>query len=319
MHTQLSGCIEAINLCHKEGYYDKSPQAIGRLEALYASIFMPQDRSKISKNQYESSLSWERKLIELFESSSVDDIWPLVKQVEDDIIFNHLALYVIEKLISQQQIEASYAYIEQLKVLHIFKEEDNRYTGYRVLLKYYAEQADTGHFLEILKKSEPIKERYEIENCKTILVSETSKKHGWEAALTLCKHKKIGEKYTIAALLPVAETWNYEDMKQLFLDQPHLETEKNPVRTQLCVAAFCHQMRRKWDPLFFQEVFDLADQTDPSIKWGDCRMRDGLLLDIGLACQDIELVTKCKKAIKNNSIKKELTWQIDHLKKQKKQ
>lgn len=88
----------------------------------------------------------------------VESIWEHIRQVEDKIIYKHLLLDLIKKLVT------GYRKIEPLPVLHIFKEEDQRFQGYRVLLKHYAELADAGHFFESLAQSAPVKERHVIDN-----------------------------------------------------------------------------------------------------------------------------------------------------------
>lgn len=318
MNHSIAGCLEAIQLCYTS--HPDGPQATtARLQVLYENIFPQEERSTISTNEYESSLKWKSRLIQLFEEmdTPVESIWEHIRQVEDKIIYKHLLLDLIKKLVSHNRIQESYTYIEQLPVLHIFKEEDQRFQGYRVLLKHYAELADAGHFFESLAKSEPVKERHVIDNCKSLLVTRTTETSGWEAGIALCNHKKIGNKYYLNALRPLTQTWDYEQMKRLFDEHPELDVPKYHTRLLILIQTFCQNSKRNANMKLehFDEVFEWAQHTDPSIKWGDARLRDGLLMDIGLASTDMKRIAACKKAITNNSIKKELNFWTEHLKK----
>jgi hypothetical protein len=322
LKQQIEGCIEALNLCHQAGRNEEAPAIKARVIELYETIVPPDDQYQLAKNEYGSSLVWEEQLLKQFRAAglSVEEQWEYVQQVEDKIIFNHLVISIIEQLAAPGREEKCMFYIGRLETLHIFKEEDRRFQGYRVLLRYAAERADTASFFRFLPLSEPIKERHEIDRCKTTLVARVSKTQGWEAAVELCRHKKIGDKYVADALRPLAEHWTYEDMKRLFEERPDLDVEKRHTRLKLLVEAHCEEAKRDAARASarFDELFRLADATDPEIRWGDLRLRDGLLMDIGLAAQDPTEVERCRKAIKNNSVKKELKWWLDDLKKRKK-
>lgn len=322
MEHRINGCIEALNICHKEGYYDKAPEAEARLIELYEAIVAPEERNQLGKNEHESSLSWEYRLLKLFRDAglTVEEQWEHVRRVEDEIIFNHLVLDIIERLAEANRIKECLYYIEKLKTLHIFKEENQRYTGYRVLLKHAAERADAASFFRLLPLSEPSKERHDIDICKAALVGKACEAHGWEAALELCRHRKIGDKFVLEALRPLAGRWTYEEMKRLFEERPELDVQKHQTRLKLLVETYCASLKRSETGTSerFDEVFELADKTDPAMKWGDVRLRDGLLMDIGLASHNPVEVERCRKAIKNNGIKKELKWWLDELGRQRK-
>ncbi|NHN30855.1 hypothetical protein [Paenibacillus agricola] len=317
MNESINGCLEALLLCYKQRNVDDRTPAIERLKVLYDSIIPPQERSPISINEYESSLIWEKKLIGVFQESSLptEQLWAYICQVEDPIIYGHLVLYLIEKLVSEQKIQESYTYIEHLPVLQFFKKEDTKYKGYRVLLKYYAELPDVNMFMELLKKSQTIKQKHEIESCKWTLVERTSEISGWEASIQLCQHKKIGDKYIRAALTPITETWAYSKVYQLFEKHPELDSDKTHTRLQILMKTY--SQNAKSDPsieaLEFEKLFEEVKQIDPALKWGDFRLRDGLLMDLGLSSHNKAKITLCRKTIKNNALKKELNFWLEQL------
>lgn len=314
MTEHMEGCVEALNLCHKEGYGGKSPEAAARLLALYEEIFAADERPLLFGKADESSLIWKNKLLELFQAAdmTVEEQWSYVQQVADSIMFNHLVLAIIEQLAAAERMNECLFYIEQLKAVRIIKEEDNRYKGYRVLLRYAAERADAAEFFRLLTLSEPAKQRHEIDSCKATLIEKTCSSRGVDAALELCGHRKIGEKYVKEALLYLADYATYDEMKRLFAERPELDVQKWYVRLNVLTATYCANVKRNeaGSGELFDELFAMADSVDPAIKWGDGRLRDGLLTQIGLATRKSAEVERCRKAIKNNSMKKELKWRL---------
>jgi hypothetical protein len=143
---------------------------------------------------------------------------------------------------------------------------------------------------------------------KIELVRGVCQKSGIEAAIQLCQHKNIGEKYYYYALCVYANNGEYEKLKAIFarypqLRQPETETELN-ILAMACMEAHEKGINIADD---FEELFLRAVAVDPKLKWGDVRLRDSILFNLGWAYKgDRERMLRCRKAIKNNSIKKEL-------------
>jgi hypothetical protein len=105
-----------------------------------------------------------------------------------------------------------------------------------------------------------------------------------------------------------AENGEYARLKEIFaeypqLKQPESETELN-ILALACMEARSRDMTVDDD---FEELFRRAIEVDPKLKWGDFRLRDSVLLDLGMAYRDDrEHRMRCRKAIGNNLLKKEL-------------
>jgi len=105
-----------------------------------------------------------------------------------------------------------------------------------------------------------------------------------------------------------AEQGKYQELKQIFekypeLKQPESETELK-VLTAACLEAKKLNLTIDDD---FEELFDRAKKVDRKLTWGDFKLQDSIFLDLGLANDgNTERVKRCRKAIKNNGLKKEL-------------
>lgn len=269
----------------------------------------------------DGTLDYTRCLYLLFQATRLAPaaMAQAIAPLRDDIVFNHITLHIIEDALAlalhsgaSQAARAAAAepYIQQLRVTHIFREEDNRYQGYRILLRDAADHGDAAAALKLLPQCNTRSERHEIDTIKSRLVAAVSARDGLQAALDLCANKRIGPACREYALQPVIDAGDYDALRAALAQHPDLATPDNGDGLSVLVPAFC--VREKGagasrDSQEFDALFARVDAMDPRLKHGDARLRDWLLLELGLACaNDPAYVARCRKAIKNASIKREL-------------
>ena len=100
----------------------------------------------------------------------------------------------------------------------------------------------------------------------------------------------------------------YQQLKTIFekypeLKQPELETELSVLTTAYLKAK---QQNLAIDD-DFELLFDRAKEVNRKLSGGDAKLQDVIFFDLGLASFDnIERLKRCRKAIKNNWLKREL-------------
>lgn len=262
----------------------------------------------IEKKTINHSLNWESALLLLYDADgfSESEILSSAKNIEDDIIYNHILEHVISNLAAKNDIERACSFIPNFRTTTIFKKENNLDKGYLILLRHYAAQGDATQFFNYFKLAEPAKNKSEIAELKSYLVESFTAKNGIADALKLCTHKNLGPKFHANALLAFARTGKYEELKSIFEQYPELK--HNETELSMLSTAYYQAKKNKFEVEDdFESLFKRALQLDRKIKYGDIKMQDAVLFDLGLAEFDNkERREKCRKAIKNNSIKKEL-------------
>lgn len=327
-------CIEALNNNNKnKGTQEVEGNDIYVLETLHKIAKLPYSGRNLGigtygyknyRSDFESmlkrfkkeritySLSWRDALLTLFDFANYDEMQMFEfakKIVNDNIIFNHVLKHIITNYVVLEDIELAEKLIFNFKTTIIFKkEEDNLDMGYLIILKYFAMKGDDKNFFKYFKQCKPAINKFEVNEAKEFLVNNFAKKNGIEESIALCKHKNLGTKYYFNALMSFAEQGKYQELKRIFkkyheLKQPELETE-------LKVLVYASLEAKKLNLTIdddFEELFDKALKVDRKLKWGDVKLQDSILFDLGLANDsNIERVKRCRKAIKNNWVKKEL-------------
>jgi hypothetical protein len=279
-----------------EGYRGYRPSSKGLLMRLV-------DRKAIN-----NQLSWESALLFLYDAANMDEaaILSSAKSIEDDIIYNHILEHIISNLAEKNDISRALQFIPNFRTTTIFQEENNRDRGYLILLRYYAAQGDPTLFFNYFKLAEPRKNKTELANLKSYLVESFAKKRSLMEAIELCKHKNLGEKYYSSALFGFAKTGKYAELKSVF--EKHPELKQTETELGLLSTAYLEAKKNKYlieDD--FDSLFERALMLSRKIKSGAATLQDAVLFDLGLAeYENKERREKCRKAIKSNSIKKEL-------------
>jgi len=258
-----------------------------------------------------SSLDWEDALLILFDFANYDEHTMLAfaqKIVNDNITFNHILKHIITNYVVLGDIRMAEAFIPNFKPTVIFKEEDNLDEGYLIILKHYAMQGDDKNFFKYFKQSKPAINKSEVNNAKDFLVKNYCLKNGVEQSIALCTHKNLGVKFHFSVLMAFAEQGKYQELKQIFEKYPYLKQSEQ--ETELKILAEAYLKAKKFNITIdddFEDLFERALKVDRKLKWGDAKLQDSILFDLGLASEgDKERITRCRKAIKNNWLKKEL-------------
>jgi len=145
-----------------------------------------------------------------------------------------------------------------------------------------------------------------------LLIENYAANNGLEAAVELCKNKVFGSKYLFSALLPIAKQIGYIETKKIFstnesFRQPEFRTYERILMETYGADNFIHERED-----IYKEIYELTDNIDKTIKWGDFKLRDFLLLDLASCLQRDDSqkyekrIMQCRKAIKNSSLKREL-------------
>lgn len=258
-------------------------------------------------------LNWEKALLFFYDFANYteSEILSSAERIEDDIIFNHVLQHIVSNLVNAGNIEQAITFIANFRKTKIFQEENNQDKGYLIILRHFASVGDPENFFKYFKLAEPGKNRSEVGDLKSYLVESFASKNGIQEAINLCANKKLGEKYHADALYAFARTGQYTTLKAIFekypnLKQPEIESEIS----LLSIAYLAAKKQEEVTPDDFDSLFERALTIDRKIKFGDSKLQDAVLLNLGLAEQtNKERLVKCRKAIQNASIKKELDGQ----------
>jgi hypothetical protein len=263
----------------------------------------------IQRKRINNNLDWEKALMLLYDAANLfeEDILLSAENIKDDIIFNHVLEHVISNLAAKNDIANALKFISQFRTTTIFREENNKDSGYLIILRHYAAKADADNFFNYFKFSEPRKNKSELADLKAYLVESFASSHDIEEAIHLCKHKNLGEKFQSSALFAFAKTGKYAELKSTLEKYPELKQLENETELGLLSTAYLAAKKNKLvieDN--FEVLFERALKLDRKIKSGAAAMRDAVLFNLGMAeHENEERRERCRKAIKNNSIKRE--------------
>lgn len=267
-----------------------------------------QDREKI-----QHILDWKDAFILLADALNIteNELFELAQQITNaDIMFNHILKHIITNCVVQDDIKQALSYIPHFKETHIFKYSDNQDEGYLILLQYFARKGDDKNFFKYFKQAKPAINRYEVGICKNWLVQRFCANNTLDEALKLCKHRNLGKKFYYDALCPFATKGMYQELKEIFANQPELKQPEIYTEIKILIAAYANAVanKQKIDD-DFEYLFEQCVSIDRKVRWGDVKLQDAMLLDLGIASQKLgsnESALKCRKAIKDNRMKKEL-------------
>ncbi|WP_341225800.1 hypothetical protein [uncultured Arcticibacterium sp.] len=280
-------------------------------------IFPKYNYTQLCKfENYSSRLSWNFNLTRLFKEQNPpiekEKRFSLIMEIKDEIMRMHQTLSFLENLIEQNEINFSLKVVESLSNIECGRTKDTRALGWRKVLKYYAKTADLESFKKVLKLCESGKERNEITSLKSLMVTSYSKLNGIEKGLELARLKLFGNKYLYSAVSSGIQTSSYDKMKKVLKNITDLGQED---KTALLARTFQQNAKNgNFSLINFDEIYQQVETMDPKIKFGDFRLRDTLLMDIGMNLKELDLVIKCRISIKNNNLKKELRYTEEQLK-----
>ena len=265
---------------------------------------------RFEKKNLSYALAWKDAILVLYDFANYTEIQMLEsakKIVNADIIFNHILKHIITNCVVKNDIESAEKFIPNFKKTVIFKEEDNLDMGYLIILKHFALKGDDKNFFKYFKQSKPAVNKTEIQEAKEILVSSFAEKNGIEETIALCEHKNLGVKYYFSALTSFAGQGKYQELKKVFEKYPELKQPESETELKILTEAYLEAKRLNSQiDDDFEQLFDRAIKVDRKLRWGDFKLQDSILFDLGLASfGNKERVLRCRKAIKNNSMKQE--------------
>ena len=319
-------CIEAINH-NGQGSDQKVLEIIRSIQPLpytgagfgigtegyrgYRSSYQELFKRYAQRKSITDKLSWETALLLFYDLANYneEEILASAQKIQDDIIFNHILEHAISNLTAKNDIAHALTFIPGFRTTNIFQEENNQDTGYLIILRHYAAQGNADQFFNYFKLAEPRKNKSELADLKSFLVESFASNHDIAAAINLCKHKNLGEKYYSSALFAFAKTGKYAELKAIFEKHPELKQPENEAELALLSTAYLAAKKNN-TPIAddFDHLFEGALHVDRKIKSGAATLQDAVLLNLGIAeINHPERREKCRKAIKNNSIKKELS------------
>lgn len=266
---------------------------------------------RFDKESITYSLSWLDALLVLLDFANYNETQILdfaKKIVNDDIIFNHVLKHIITNCVVLNDIEMAEKFIPNFKKTFIFKKEDNLDKGYLIILKHFAMKGDVENFFKYFKQSKPSINKNEVTEAKILLVHHYSLQHNINDSMKLCTHKNLGNKYYFNVLNAYAEQGKYQGLKAIFEQYPELKQPEAETELKILVGAYQNAKEKGFDiDDDFEMLFDRAKKVDRKLRWGDFKLQDSILFELGLASRDnAERLTRCRKAIKNNSMKKGL-------------
>lgn len=266
----------------------------------------------VSAGNAPSGRDFRDRLVALLDEADLgaDETWGWVRRVPDPVDRMFALLASIRRIARRDGPSAAEPLVEHLGEIQVGRMNDTRALGWRELLALHAERGDADAFVATLAKCETAKERHVIESAKHVLVRAYAARDGFDAAARLCGGKAFGPRYLKTALVASAKRESYPSMKALLERRADLPLEPGD-RERALVAAFAAQAP-ELASADFDAVFALATELDPKIKAGDLRLRDALLMDLGLACRDAKLVERCRKAA-NGAAKRELAARLEQL------
>ncbi|WP_405397752.1 hypothetical protein [Maribacter sp. Asnod2-G09] len=260
----------------------------------------------------QTGLDWKTAFLLLGDAMNVSEveIFNIAKNIEEDILFNHVLKHIITNCVVQNEIEQALSYISHFRETHIFEHSDNQDLGYLIILKHYATKGDKYNFFKYFKLAKPAKNRTEVADCKDWLVTCFSENNSLNDAIKLCTHRNLGKKFYQSALKPFAEKGMYQELKKIFVNQPELKQPELNTEIKIYIESYLNAVKnsQKIDD-DFEWLFSQCLKIDRKIRFGDVKLQDAMLLDLGIASekQDYkERALKCRKAIKDNRMKREL-------------
>lgn len=274
-----------------------------------------QDYYKRMDSELSCSLYWLDAILYLYDFANYDEdeiLKSAGKIVNDDIIFNHILKHIITNLVIEDDIQKAEEFIKHFRKTTIFKESDNFDQGYLIILHHFALKGDKDNFFKYFRQSKPAQNRSEVNEAKETLVSCFAYLNGIEDTIRLCEHKNLGKKYFFSALSTFAEQGKYQELKKIFKNYPELKQPEAEVELKVLASAYLEAKNSNQTvDDDFEMLFDRAVKVDRKLRWGDFKLQDAILFDLGLASSDnVERVKRCRKAIKNNLLKKELVMSI---------
>lgn len=332
IHTALTSCIHAINLCYSLSHYSSDEQK-AELVSLGVEI-QPQIAAladepytgkglgcgylgyrgyrtpwadmmyRLRSDSGSHDLTWKDRIQVLFDTAALgaDEMLAWTQQVQDESLRGHLLLHIAADL----ALEGEMARVEQEITPRLPPNMAHR--ADRVLLMEYARRGDVDGFLRKQKQAKQRQERSSLLEARELLVEQVSASQGIDEALRLCDEAKgFGESYRAKAMLSYAGTVSVNAMSAWIVAHPALFTSAPGLKESLLVRAYVEGPRADHSASdAFDDLLMRVDALDKSLRHGDASLRDWLLLDLGMAAGPGPRRLLCRKKIRSAWVKREL-------------
>lgn len=234
-----------------------------------------------------------------------------LSKAEDKILQSHFTKFVIEKLLSENDVKKA------IELISYISDKNYHYSSYRLIANYYGLRGDKDNFLKILKKCDARKDVYDLEFLKNNFIENFSKKNNFEETFELVKRKEFGSKYLVSALLPFLENLNFEEVKSIIYENQIFEVPKLNIREIILTNSFTLNLNNQTKENF-TEIQNILNKIPTKVRYGnsDFSLYDNLWCFIfeSLLVNNKQLfkneIEYCVKRIKSKILKDNLKKQL---------
>jgi len=295
------------------GEFNKNDTALSTYELLYGKEKLQRElkfKNDLDLNPFYDP-TWVLKTI--IDENKIDlyEAKKIISEIEQSFVLNWIIIFLIEKAVERGEL-----ILAKDLILDLPDEKDGpaRYQGERIILKYYAENNDLIGFKSSLKNSKPNSwPKNDVVDSKRVMIENYSRVNDFNAGIELCKTKVFGNKFLLDTLQWKVSGISLNQIAEI-IESNSIYTDFEPnIKAILFVKHFDSRqiMIHEKD---FQFTLKEIMKVDVSIKFGDGRLRDSLLCDLGSSTLNKNQTLDCKKYIKANFYKRELNSHISNIK-----
>lgn len=256
-----------------------------------------------------STLNWTNAFMVLADATNLDEeeILRRVEAIDDHpIAHNHIVRRVVSNYLALGRADAAISSINRLRPVTSGSIEEVRGRAFLLVLQHFANLGQPDAFFDHFRSAMPAKNRSEIAKCKHTLVASYAARHPLAEAIHLCERPNLGPKFLPDTLVPVVTRGGYEELKAALADKAAFDLESHE-ELRLLVLAYAAARRRNVPANDdFETLFDQVGRISRSLRSGDAKLKDALFFALGEASrEDRDRAQRCRRAIKNRSIKRD--------------
>ena len=180
---------------------------------------------------------------------------------------------------------------------------ENAYEAMRDIGRWHARRGDSEGYLRLASKYGS-KNREGLDDMRATLVRQVSLTQGWEAAIALTDHKRIGSAQRINALLPLASEGKLNELEALLAARPEMLDRFDEL--QVLSAAILAVRGDSQHPALADHLERIA-AIDPSTDTKTMRRRDQLLYMLLPGVRTQESFSRLHAAIRTPLLKRDAT------------
>jgi hypothetical protein len=294
------------------GEFNKNNTALSTYELLYGKEKLQQElkfKNDLDLNPFYDP-AWVIKTI--IDENKIDllEVNNIINKIEQSSVLNWTIIFLIEKAVERGDL-----IMAKDLILNLPDEKDGpaRYQGERLILRYYAANNDLVGFKESLKKSKPNSwPKNDVIDSKKIMIENYSRVNDFNAGIELCKTKIFGSKFSLDTLQWKVPGISLNQIAEI-LESNSIYTDFEPNIKAILFVKHFNSRQLTIHEKDFQLTLNEIMKVDVSIKFGDGRLRDGLLCDLGSSTLNHNQILECKKHIKANFYKRELNSHISNI------